>query len=89
VLSLGGRGAVGVRDGEIVEAVPPRTDAVCPIGAGDALNAAFVWALEQSDNFADAIRWAVAAGTASARLPGISFASLDQAREVYAQVQLK
>jgi fructose-1-phosphate kinase PfkB-like protein len=53
------------------------------------LNAAFVWALEQSDNFADAIRWAVAAGTASARLPGISFASLDQAREVYAQVQLK
>jgi 1-phosphofructokinase family hexose kinase len=89
VLSLGVRGAIGVRDNDVVEAVPPRIDAVCPIGAGDALNAAYVWAIEQSGDFPDAIRWAVAAGTASAKLPGISFATRDQAREVYEQVELK
>lgn len=90
VLSLGSRGAIGVRAGEIVEAVPPRIDSVCPIGAGDALNAAFVWAIDRMPgNFADAVRWAVAAGTASARLPGISFATPEQAREIYEQVELK
>ena len=89
VLSLGGRGAIGVRGNEIVEAVPPPIEAVCPIGAGDALNAAYVWAIERTGNFADAVRWAVAAGTASARLPGISFATLEQAREVYERVELK
>lgn len=89
VLSLGERGAIAVRGSEIVEAVPPRIDAVCPIGAGDALNAAYVWAIERNNDFADAVRWAVAAGTASARLPGISFATLDQAREIYDQVVLK
>ena len=62
---------------------------MCPIGSGDALNAAFVWALEQSGDFADAVRWAVAAGTASAKLPGLNFASLEQAREVYQHVELK
>lgn len=90
VLSLGARGAIGVRGAEIVEAVPPRIDAVCAIGAGDAANAAYVWAAERPGaTFADAVRWAVAAGTASTRLPGISFASLDQAREIYEQVDLK
>jgi 1-phosphofructokinase family hexose kinase len=45
VLSLGSRGAVGAfRDG-LVEAVPPRVDAVCPIGSGDALSAAYTWSM--------------------------------------------
>ena len=89
VLSLGSRGAIGVRGNEVVEAVPPRIDAVCPIGAGDALNAAYVWAIEQTGNFADAVRWAVAAGTAATRLPGVSFPTLEQARDVYEQIELK
>ena len=89
LLSLGGRGAIGVRGSEVVEAVPPRIDAVCPIGAGDALNAAYVWALEETGSFPDAVRWAVAAGTASAQLPGISFATLEQARQMHDRVELK
>ena len=39
VLSLGSRGAVGAFADGLVEALPPRVDAVCPIGAGDALAA--------------------------------------------------
>ncbi len=89
LLTLGGRGAIGMCGSEIVEAIPPRIEAVCPIGAGDALNAAYVWAIEQSGSFTEAVRWAVAAGTASTQLPGISFASLEQAREVYERVELK
>jgi 1-phosphofructokinase family hexose kinase len=89
VLSLGSRGAVGATDAEVSEVVAPRVDAVCPIGAGDALNAAFAWAMVQGHPFVDAARWGVAAGTASARLPGISFATLDQTREIYRQVEVR
>lgn len=90
VLSLGARGAaVSMKDGQLLEVVPPRVDALCPIGAGDALAAATVWALHEKDDFPDAVRWGVAAGTASARLPGVSFASLEQTREIYQQVEVR
>lgn len=89
VLSLGSRGAVGATATELVEAVPPLIDAVCPIGAGDALAAAFTWAIAEGKPFAEAVRWGVAAGTASAALPGISFASLAQAQQTYSRVELR
>jgi 1-phosphofructokinase family hexose kinase len=89
VLSLGSRGAVGAFREGVFEALPPRVDAVCPIGAGDALSAAYTWAMERKNNGADALRWGVAAGTASARLPGMKFASLEQTQEMYKQVELR
>ena len=89
VLSLGSRGAVGAFREGIFEALPPRVDAVCPIGAGDALSAAYTWAMERKNNGVEALRWGVAAGTASARLPGMNFASLEQTQEMYKQVELR
>jgi 1-phosphofructokinase family hexose kinase len=89
VLTLGSRGAVGAFADGPMEALPPRIDAVCPIGAGDALMAAYAWARERRSSMADALRWGVAAGTAKARLPGMSFASLAQARETYRQVEIR
>ena len=89
VLSLGSRGAVGAFREGIFEALPPRVDAVCPIGAGDALSAAYTWAMERKNNGVEALRWGVAAGTASARLPGMKFASLEQTQEMYKQVELR
>ncbi len=89
ILSLGSRGAVGAIDRHVYEVIPPRVDAVCPIGAGDALAAAFVWAMEESQDFADALRWGVAAGSASARLPGVTFASLAQTEEMYPRVEVR
>ena len=80
VLSLGSRGAVGALADGMLEAVPPPVDVLCPIGAGDAMGAAYSWALERKDDTADALRWGVAAGTATARLAGMSFASLEQTR---------
>ncbi len=89
ILSLGSRGAIGGDGTGRWEAIPPRIEALCPIGAGDALAAAFVWARRKNKTFADALRWGVAAGTASAALPGITFAGLDQTKAVYRQVQIK
>ncbi|HEY1218436.1 MAG: hypothetical protein ABSE42_04860 [Bryobacteraceae bacterium] len=40
-------------------------------------------------NPAEALRWGVAAGTASARLPGMNFASLAQTEEIYRQVEVR
>ena len=89
LLSLGSRGAVGAFREGLFEALPPRVDAVCPIGAGDALSAAYTWAMERKNNAVEALRWGVAAGTASARLPGMTFANLEQTREIYQQVELR
>jgi 1-phosphofructokinase family hexose kinase len=89
LLSLGSRGAVGSFEEGLIEALPPRVDAVCPIGAGDALAAAYAWSRTRKCAPPDALRWGVAAGTASARLPGMAFASLKQTEEVYQQVELR
>jgi 1-phosphofructokinase family hexose kinase len=88
-LSLGSRGAVGAHADGLIEALPPRVDAVCPIGGGDALTAAYAWSMVRDGNPATALRWGVAAGTASARLPGMSFASLAQTEEIYNRVEVR
>ncbi len=88
ILSLGGRGAIGASPRGMVEVIPPRIEAVCPIGSGDALAAAFTWAVARNGDFADALRWGVAAGTASAALPGMRFADLEQTKEIYERVEV-
>jgi 1-phosphofructokinase family hexose kinase len=89
VLSLGSRGAVGAYSDGLLEALPPRIDAVCPIGAGDALAAAYAWGMRNKGNHAEALRWGVAAGTATARLPGMQMASLQQTEEIYRKVEVR
>ena len=89
ILSLGSRGALAASPDGILEALPPRIEALCPIGSGDALAAAFAWAMEKKKSFADALRWAVAAGTATAVLPGMNFPTLDQTRAIYKQVEVR
>ena len=89
VLSLGSRGVIAATSTEgVLEVMPPQVQALCPIGAGDAMSAAIVWALERKQSFSDALRWGVAAGTASSRLPGITLANLEQTKEIFPQVQI-
>ena len=89
ILTLGSRGAVGAFADGLYEVLPPRVDAVCPIGSGDALTAAFIWSMRRKTNPPDALRWGVAAGTASARLPGMKFASMEQMQDVYRNVEVR
>src|SRR5271165_2123302 len=71
LLSLGGRGVVARNANQMLEAIPPHIDVLSPIGAGDALSAAFLWSLTKNNDFPEAVRWGVAAGTASSMLPGL------------------
>jgi 1-phosphofructokinase family hexose kinase len=89
ILSLGGRGVVAAFGHELTEVIPPGVDVVSPIGAGDALSAAFLWAMENKDDHVDALRWGVAAGTASAALPGMRFGSLADTRKIYEGVEVR
>src|ERR1035438_2530190 len=89
ILSRGARGAVGSSSDGILEALPPRVDSLCPIGAGDALAAAFVWSRDKGKSFAEALRWGVAAGTATAALPGMKFPTLQQTRAIFKQVEVR
>jgi 6-phosphofructokinase 2 len=89
ILKLGSRGAIGMSEEGIFEVLPPRVDVLCPIGSGDALAAAFVWSMDKGKLFAESLRWGVAAGTATAALPGIQFPSLRQTRAVYKQMEVR
>jgi 1-phosphofructokinase family hexose kinase len=89
ILSLGGRGALGSNSEGVFEVVPPRIEALSPIGAGDAMAAAFVWSMDLKRTFEDSLRWGVAAGTAKAGLPGMTFPTLEQARAIYKQVEVR
>ena len=51
--------------------------------------ATFVWAMSKKKEFADAVRWAVAEGTASAKLPGVKSATPEQAKEIYQAVEMR
>ncbi len=89
VLSLGSRGAIAATSSEgVLEVMPPVVDARCPIGAGDAMAASIVWSLNKGDSLSEALRWGVAAGTASALLPGIELANLDQTKAIYPQTTI-
>jgi tagatose 6-phosphate kinase len=46
--------------------IPPRIQAVNPIGSGDAFTAGLVWRLLRGDDLGEACRWASAAGAANA-----------------------
>jgi len=89
VLSLGSRGVIAATSSEgVLEVMPPQVHSLCPIGAGDAMSAAIVWALNNGESFGEALRWGVAAGTASSKLPGITLANLEQTKEIYPRTQL-
>lgn len=89
IFSLGSRGAMGSSREGTFEAVPPHIDALCPIGAGDAMAAAFAWSMDRKKSFAESLRWGVAAGTAKAMLPGMTFPSVEQTRATYKQVEVR
>jgi 1-phosphofructokinase family hexose kinase len=93
VLSLGSRGAIGAvlwqGTERLFEAIPPRVEAISPIGAGDAMAASLAWSLNNGEDFPEALSWGVATGTASAQLPGTQFATLEQAAEVHGDVDLR
>jgi len=69
-------------------AEPPEVTAVNPVGAGDALLAAGLWAWLQGLSAPEIVRWAVAAGTAAAMSDGSAMPTWTRIREVYEGVRV-
>ncbi len=85
-LSLGADGLL-LATGEVtVFAVPPAVPVKNVTGAGDALLAGLVYALERGDLLAEQARWGVAAGTASAMHEGVGVVTRATVEQVYAQI---
>jgi 1-phosphofructokinase family hexose kinase len=87
-VSMGEYGLLLVTPEGWARAYPPRLPAPNPTGAGDALLAGVVWALERKYNLEVTARWGVACGTASAARPGVSFGSLEEVSAIARLVTL-
>ena len=70
VISLGADGALLVTEGLIAKGRPPVIQPVDPVASGDCLHAGIVTALTRGDDFTEALRCGVAAGTANALYAG-------------------
>jgi 1-phosphofructokinase family hexose kinase len=89
VLSMGSQGAIGAWEEGLLRAVLPAVQTGCAIGAGDVLAAICVLGLAQKKSFPEAFRWAVAAATAAASNPGLTFAPPDQTEQMRTQIELR
>jgi 1-phosphofructokinase len=86
MVSLGEKGALFVRGGRVKFARGIKVPVKSTVGAGDAALAALVLACERGEDFTDAIRLAIAAGTAAVMCEGTETIALDLVRELLPQV---
>jgi len=88
LLSLGGDGALAADAHGVSWARPPEVPVRSDIGAGDSLLAGFVHGLTKGWRLPEALRWAVAAGTAAVMEEGTGVCSLARTAELFPQVTL-
>lgn len=89
VVSLGAVGAVWVSSHGAWIGRPPKVKAKSTIGSGDSLVGATLWALEQGTSHAEALRWGVAAGAATATTNGADIGSRETIRRLYKGCQIE
>jgi 1-phosphofructokinase family hexose kinase len=86
VISLGSAGALWATAERGWLATPPQIHERNPIGAGDSLVGGLVWALSQGWSPADALRWAVACGAATASCDGTAVGTREDVARLAEQV---
>ena len=91
-LSMGAQGMILAyeRDSRelILHALPPQVQALHPTGAGDALLAGIIYALDQGWSMEDLARWGVASGTAAAMCEGVSVGTYEEIQKLASQVNI-
>ncbi len=87
-ISLGADGLVLGQDHTVVVVTPPPIVERNAVGAGDALAAGLVWALDQGLDTVDIARWGVAAGTASAAVDGVESGTILEIEKILESVQI-
>jgi 6-phosphofructokinase 2 len=65
LLSLGAKGAIAAKTGEIFKVKSPNVEAKSAVGSGDCMLAGLVYGILQRLSFEEAVICAVAAGTAN------------------------
>ncbi|GAA4017935.1 1-phosphofructokinase family hexose kinase [Deinococcus rubellus] len=87
LLTRGERGAALIGE-EVWEVEAPQVEIRNPVGSGDTLLGTFLWARQDGQSVPDALRLAVAAGSANAMLGGPLKFRAEVARELVAQTRL-
>jgi tagatose 6-phosphate kinase len=90
IVSLGQEGCIAAKpDGELWRAVPPAVRAVNPVGSGDAFVAGWTVACSRGLDLPEALRLAVAAGTANALTPGTGEVFPEDVADLIGRVHLE
>jgi 1-phosphofructokinase family hexose kinase len=88
LVSLGEYGAVCITSGGSVRVVPPKVSVKNTVGAGDAFVGGFVYALHAGRSLEDAVRFAVACGTATVVEEGVKLCTPAKVKEIYQKVKV-
>lgn len=89
VLSLGKKGALLSDSEQMWLARAPEIEERNPIGAGDALVAGLVWALNDGFSLLESLAWGIASGAAAASLDGTAVGSRQMVQELTSEVSIK
>jgi 1-phosphofructokinase family hexose kinase len=88
VISMGKDGALLVNAKATWLAASPKIIERNPIGAGDSMVSGLVWGLSEGTDMGEALRRGIACGAATASQSGTTVGSLEQVKELLAQVKL-
>lgn len=88
-VSLGPQGAMLVTRESAVHAIPPQVKVESAVGAGDSFLAGLCFRLAAKDSPADALRFAVACGTATAMVAGTALCTLEGVSAVIGAVEVR
>jgi 1-phosphofructokinase family hexose kinase len=89
VISLGKDGAMLYKDGQAWIGHSPRIEERNPIGAGDSMVGGLVWGLHEGLDVAEALRWGIACGAATASLSGTAVGDRDLVESLVSKVQVE
>jgi 1-phosphofructokinase family hexose kinase len=89
VVSLGKDGAVGSDGQSLLKATPPPVQVVNTIGSGDALLAGLIFALVKGLPFNEALKFAVATGTANTLVDGPGYIDIKTLHEIFGEVKVQ
>lgn len=86
MVSLGEKGALLLSGGKTYTAVPPKTEVVSTVGAGDSMVAGFIAAYKEDKDKAECLKTAVAFGTAACLSVGSNPPEPEAVKEIYSKI---
>lgn len=87
LVSRGAEGASLVTATEYFEQQPPKVERKSTVGAGDSMVAGLLFGWEKTGNWQEALRYAVAAGTAATLNPGTELCAESDVHRLYEQMR--